>query len=309
MLAVSLPHLRRRQPASRACWPRALLRTETRQTDHDTMVGSGAQAVGSGDSPTLAATNFTGVPSLVDECKGQTFQVFGSSDATPDVSNGGTGVFPCWQVHQSTSPTITDFDDGDDHSEYSIADKFLLLVDYTPVIDFSDNSNIEGNSNVDFTGSASQEIYMIFRFDGTKWIGSLHGGWSTPTTLSVDSTASKIVVTTDADGINLTDADCGKKIFMTGVGEVGFPDCDADLIGCTVVIHVRDTGEQVEAVMYGDTTNDLFVLKDGTNLDANDEADLGTSAANQVYCFECLENNKWYLTAEDETVTDGGVAD
>lgn len=138
---------------------------------------------------------------LVDECKDQTFQTFGSSDATPDVSNGGTGVHPCWQVHQSTSPTITDFDDGDDHSEFAAGYKFLLLVNYTATIDFSDNSNIEGNSNVDFTGSSSQIMYLLFQFDGTRWIEHSLPGKSSPNVLSISGIA---VTTLEASELNDT---------------------------------------------------------------------------------------------------------
>jgi hypothetical protein len=43
----------------------------------------------------------------------------------------------------------------------------------------------------------------------------------------IDSLATKAVITSDSDGINLTDADCGKIIYMTGNGEVGLPDCDS----------------------------------------------------------------------------------
>lgn len=115
-------------------------------------------------------------------------------------------------------------------------------------------------------------------------------------------------LTSDADGINLVDADCGKLILMTGAGEVGMPDCDAGLIGCFISIWVRDASEQVQVVAYGDTTNDLFRLKSGTETDANDEADLTTNG-NEQFTFMCMETNKWYVYSQDGTVTDGGAAD
>ena len=124
----------------------------------------------------------------------------------------------------------------------------------------------------------------------------------------IEELATKAVITSDADGINLTDADVGKIIMMTGAGEVGMPDCDADLVGGFVTIFVRDASEQVQVVMYGDTSNDYFILKDGTALDANDEADLPTTG-NQQFTFMCTEANKWNVWAEDEEVTDGGAAD
>ena len=120
--------------------------------------------------------------------------------------------------------------------------------------------------------------------------------------------ATKAVIVSDADGINLTDDDVGKIIMMTGAGEVGMPDCDAGLVGGFVTIFVRDASEAVQVVMYGDTSNDYFILKDGTALDANDEADLPTTG-NQQFTFMCTEANKWNVWAEDEEVTDGGAAD
>ena len=135
-----------------------------------------------------------------------------------------------------------------------------------------------------------------------KALVDVAGGWL------IEELATKAVFVSDADGINLTDADVGKVIMMTGAGEVGMPDCDADLVGGFVTIFVRDASEQVQVVMYGDTTNDYFILKNGTALDANDEADLPTTG-NQQFTFMCTEANKWNVWAEDGTVTDGGVAD
>jgi hypothetical protein len=78
------------------------------------------------------------------------------------ITNGGASIERLWQVHQSSTPTITDFDDGDDHSEFSDGDYFVLIVNYGARIDFSNNSNIEGNANTDFTGSASQIVVLKF---------------------------------------------------------------------------------------------------------------------------------------------------
>jgi hypothetical protein len=118
----------------------------------------------------------------------------------------------------------------------------------------------------------------------------------------------RIPVISDADGINLDSSHFGSIILMTGAGEVGMPDCSSSTIGAAILVWVRDASEQVEVVAYGDTTNDLFRLTDGTETGANDEVDLPTTG-NQGFCFVCMEENKWYVTSEDETVTDGGVAD
>jgi hypothetical protein len=124
----------------------------------------------------------------------------------------------------------------------------------------------------------------------------------------IDSLATNAVITSDSDGINLTYDDCGKIIYMTGNGEVGLPDCDADLVGCFVRVDQDDTGRDIEIVMYGDTSNDFFVLEDGTNLDANNEADIPNAPNNRAN-FICKEANHWFVEEIKGSVTDGGAAD
>jgi hypothetical protein len=116
------------------------------------------------------------------------------------------------------------------------------------------------------------------------------------------------VVVSDADGITLTVADTRTIVLMTGAGEVGLWDCSTANIGTWAMVWVRDASEQVEVVMSGDTTNDLFVLVDGTELDADDEADMATTAGTKA-TFICLEENKWYVNSAADSVTDGGAAD
>lgn len=114
-------------------------------------------------------------------------------------------------------------------------------------------------------------------------------------------------VTSDADGINLTSAEMNGVLLMTGPGEVGFPDCGAASIGDYIKVRVRDAAEQVELVMNGDTTNDYFILPDGTALDPNDEADMPVNG-NETCVVTCEEVNKWYIDSA-YTISDGGVAD
>jgi len=112
----------------------------------------------------------------------------------------------------------------------------------------------------------------------------------------------------DGDGYNLSVTESGSTLLMTGAGEVGFPDCSASTIGVWYSVINRDDTEQVEMVMNGDTSNDYFVLLDGTALNANDEADLSTDASSSA-CVQCLEANKWYIMSTVGGVTDGGAAD
>lgn len=240
--------------------------------------------------------------------EGVTMVTFGDGDTTPDVSNGTFSVHRLFQTHQSTAAVITDFDDSDDHSEFSDGDWFDLVLNYGSTIDCSDNANIECNSNVDLVGMASQVLIIRFTYEGTQWKSNFNGGYSTPNTLLINKAATKAFVVSDADGIDLTDSDCGKYILMTGAGEVGMPDCDADLIGCFITVEARDAAEQIELVMFGDTTNDYFELESGSDLDANDEADLAMGENNRV-CVMCNETNVWSIQEIKGDVTDGGVAD
>lgn len=115
-------------------------------------------------------------------------------------------------------------------------------------------------------------------------------------------------VYSSATNITLSDEHAGAIILMTAAGEVGFPDCSASSIGYFVSVCARDASEQVELVMSGDTTNDIFRLKDATELDANDEADMPTGG-NQCVTVMCIENNKWYVLSSDAPCSDGGAAD
>ena len=54
--------------------------------------------------------------------------------------------------------------------------------------------------------------------------------------------------------------------------------------------------------------SDYFVLKDGTALDAGNELDMGTSNGT-IMTIMAIAANIWRVISEDETSTDGGVAD
>lgn len=118
-----------------------------------------------------------------------TVQAFGADDATPDVSNAALGVNNVYQTANANATTITDFDDGDDHSEFADGDWFILRVDdANTTIDFSANANIEGNAGVDFTGSATQIVYLLFIYEDARWnCVNFTQGYSDPTTLAISS--------------------------------------------------------------------------------------------------------------------------
>lgn len=241
--------------------------------------------------------------------EGVTLQTFGSGDATPDVTNGGSAIHRFWQVHQSTSPTITDFDDGDDHSEFSNGDWFVLIVNYTPEIDFSDNSNIEGNANINFTGSASQIVALKFIFEGTQWkCTNLNTGMSTPTNLSVSSIQAAMTGITDADGITLTADQMNQVIVMTGAGDVDIPadQCDSATFNW---ITVESTGNFLNSVTSNDAS-DQFILPNGSALTAGNELDCGDGSSPGQITVMCTRAHKLKVTGYMNcTPADGGSAD
>jgi len=110
----------------------------------------------------------------------------------------------------------------------------------------------------------------------------------------------------DADGIILTAAQMNAIIVMTGAGDVDIPADQCDT-ATGKWLTVKSTAAHLNSVTSNDAA-DLFVLSDGTALDAQDELDLAGAAGNQVTVV-CLEANKWYVTGEVGTCVDGGVAD
>jgi hypothetical protein len=241
---------------------------------------------------------------------GATIQAMTANDTTPDVSEAATGVNNFYSVtdDDTTVDTITDFDDGDDHSEFSDGDWFVLEVDNQYAkIDFSANANIEGNAGVDFTGSDTQIVYLLFVYRSARWnCVNLTQGFSDPTTLAITTIQGAMNVITDADGITLTAEQMNSIILMTGAGDVDIPADQCDTATGKWVT-VKSTAAHLNSLTSNDAS-DLFVLSDGTELDAQDELDLAGAAGNQVTCT-CLAVNKWYVTGEIGTCVDGGVAD
>ena len=143
-----------------------------------------------------------------------TVQAFGADDATPDVSNAALGVNNVYQTANANPTTITDFDDVDDHSEFADGDWFILRVDdANTTIDFSENANIEGNAGVDFTGSATQIVYLLFIYEDARWnCMNFTAGYSDPTTLAVsamDLTGGSLTIPTVAGDLTLTSGKIG----------------------------------------------------------------------------------------------------
>jgi hypothetical protein len=232
----------------------------------------------------------------------QTQQTFSDGDATPDITNGGSRIVRVWQTGNTSGTTITDFDDGDDHSEFAENDWFLLRVDDADtIIDFSANVNIEGNGGVDFTGSATQIVYLHFIFNDSRW--NLYGlsGQSSPTGIAVSSIDmrggtfySDIRTVTDADGFTMT-ADqgaVGSVVYATGAGTIVMPPVVAGM-QFTVECHAA-----AAVVLNPDAsgTEDTIRL-DGVALAQGDSTTSGSAAGDVAVCtyyaadtWSCITN-------------------
>lgn len=142
-------------------------------------------------------------------------------DANPPVVSGY--VYDCTGA---TTITITDFFDSgnDDHSEFTSGkSRFRLLMnDADATIDFSDNSEIEGNANTDFVGHATQWIMLEFLYVDTGWqCTNLTSGMTNALTLSAKIGMNTV---TDADGFTMTAAQgYNYTVFATGAGTIGMP--------------------------------------------------------------------------------------
>lgn len=266
---------------------------------------------------TSAANKFikftgSGTAAVVDDSdmrftEAQTMQAFTSTDATPDVTNGGTTIVRLWQTANASTTTITDFDDTDDHNEFATGDWFILRVDdANTTIDFSENANIEGNAGIDFTGSATQISYLLFIYDDSRWNEVTLQGMSTPTTMAVSKIQAAGNVITDDDGIVLTASQMNSTILMTGAGDVDIPADQCDTATGKWLI-VKSSAAHLNSLTSNDAS-DQFILTDGTLLTAGNEVDLAGAVASQV-CVQCLAANKWYITGEIGSCSDGGAAD
>jgi len=115
---------------------------------------------------------------------GATIQETSGADTTPDVSTAATGVNNIYR--SNANGTITDFDDGDDHSEFSDGDFFIFILDDTSVLNFNGNSDLNRPGNLDYTGSATQITVILFEYLDAAWhTTSLSPAATSPTTLSV----------------------------------------------------------------------------------------------------------------------------
>lgn len=125
------------------------------------------------NSVPVACTNLTDTSGLTTKYTEGETAIALSDDATPDVSNGGTGVASHLFTTGGTT-TITDFDDGDDHSEFTAGDWFNLICAHATPFDFSDNSNMWGNLGYDYTCHVGEIIQ--FELVGSQWRASIGVG-------------------------------------------------------------------------------------------------------------------------------------
>jgi len=158
-------------------------------------------------------------------------------------------------------------------------------------------------------GRTAWDTWAQFLKTAHTWTGAqTFGALTTTGNVSIGGTLTGgLSVISDADGVVLTSSDWGKMVVMTGAGEVALPNGTAADIGKYILVFVRDASEAVEVVLTDET--ELFVLTNGTALDAGDECNLPLTAGSMA-TFVYLETGKWYITGSaNGTPTDGGAAD
>jgi len=95
----------------------------------------------------------------------------------------------------------------------------------------------------------------------------------------------------------------GGIVQMTTAAELTFWACATANIGDSLTLHVRDA----EVVSGVPASGDLFVLKIGTALDADDEIDTSGTAGDTVL-FVCTADGTWSVMEESGTTVDGGTS-
>jgi len=260
------------------------------------------------DAPTFRAT-ISAIGADEKFVMGATIQETSSADTTPDVSNAATGTNNIYRTN--ANGTITDFDDADDHDEFSDGDFFLFIVDdASSTIDFSENSNIEGNAGVDFTGSATDIVTILFVYYDARWNAvNFTSGFSTPTSMSVDTIQAKMGVTTDASGGRaIAASEMNGVIYLTDDGpfDVDIPDgqCDAAADVGTWVTVMTDADDQ--ASLTSNDASNHFINDDLTDFGAGDELDIDGNSVTVM----CIAAEYWKVTGwTGAQPTDGGAAD
>jgi hypothetical protein len=100
--------------------------------------------------------------------EGITQQAFTAADATPDGSFGGSSLVR-WAATGGVV-TITDIDDGDDHSEFTDGDWILVAFDHAATLDLSSNSNMYGHNGEDWTASVGDTALFVWDATNSKWL-------------------------------------------------------------------------------------------------------------------------------------------
>ncbi len=225
------------------------------------------------------------------------------ADATPLVADHGI-----YSLTNTGALTVTDFVDADgDHSDFVGGDQVILILsDADITLDCSENANLECFGGNDFTALATQITSHHFTFDGTRWVGPSMP-MSSPTTLALRSVQAGLgTPITDNDGRNLTVSELNLIIRTSGAADYTIPtgSCDATAEYGTWVT-LKATAAVTPSLTSADAS-DLFVLANGTALDAGDELDLGGAAGNFCYVV-CTGSHTWEVMGEVGTCADGGA--
>jgi len=284
----------------------------TSLTDVDPMTAAEHTTAVGADNDTQAEINakFAAKMAFADSfTMGKSIQEFGAADTTPDVSAAATGVNNIYRVNGNGQ--ITDFDDGDGaaHDEFSPNDWFALIVDdATSGIKFYDNVAIEGNSAVNFTGSATQVRLLLFIYFDARWNEITLDGMSTPTSASfseinmgVGPIRGAMGGITKAANYTMTAPEMNGIVTMTATGEITVlaDQCDTATFQWLTVMQ---TGAFAVDISFADAADDAY-LSDYTKVEGTThELQTAGVAGNQVTIM-CIAANTWKITGEIGTCT------
>ena len=221
-----------------------------------------------------------------------------AGDTAPDITNGTTIIVRV--VESNANGTITDFVDsggagvdGGDHSEFTTNDWFIFrMTDASTTIDFSGNAAIEGNAGTDYTGSATEIVDLIFRFQGTYWqCENLNSGFSDPLTFAA-KTVMKVTLISGNDTLEANEQYNG-RVFVSAAS----------------VLNAAGVAEGMEVVIVSHTDDDVDF-----NPDDADQISLNGAAPDTAGDAVRLTNTGEILTCTGisasvwNCVSDAGVA-
>ncbi len=154
-------------------------------------------------------------------------------------------------------------------------------------------------NNWDPAGIGGTANYLVI-YDGASYIAIVDEDGQ----LLVNTVQAAMNIIADNDGRSIAASEMNSIIITSGAADYDIPANQCDTVtGKWITLKVTAA---VVPSLTSDDTADLFVLSDGTALDAQDELDGPGTAGSQVTVV-CMAANKWYVSGEIGTWVDGGA--